>query len=310
MQKVVYDPENLGAFYSERVNRNIGWITPGEQAILRQSVVGIAGCGGMGGLLAATLIRLGIGEVRIADTEVFDISNINRQFAAFHSTIGKSKAEETARQLREITPDVRLVVYPEGIVSGTVGDFVSGCHLICDEIEFWAIGSRIMLHQVAQSQGVPLITCSSVGFGSRLFYFDHAGMDMAEMLGFTLSEAMYLQLEIQNNTINENDVQRVMKAVLSGLIPELPKYSEDGNSYDDKATCIKRLMQEQRASIIATNPPLASGFAANHALLSLLSSKGSARSIPSIPPTPGYIHLDAVKLIAKQVWRTRITDND
>src|SRR3989338_5770836 len=70
------------SFYWERVDRNIGWITREEQALLRNATVGIAGCGGMGGMIAERLLRLGVGEMRIADPEVFDISNINRQFAA------------------------------------------------------------------------------------------------------------------------------------------------------------------------------------------------------------------------------------
>src|ERR1700721_482305 len=74
-------------YYRERTDRNIGWITAEEQEILRNSVVGIAGTGGMGGLLAATLVRVGIGEIRISDSDVFDVSNINRQFAATRNTI-------------------------------------------------------------------------------------------------------------------------------------------------------------------------------------------------------------------------------
>ena len=79
-------------FYRERIDRNIGWITKEEQKMLRTKAIGIAGCGGMGGLLAQIFIRLGIGEIHIADCEVFDVSNLNRQFAAARGTIGVSKA--------------------------------------------------------------------------------------------------------------------------------------------------------------------------------------------------------------------------
>ncbi|HYF28845.1 MAG TPA: ThiF family adenylyltransferase, partial [Candidatus Paceibacterota bacterium] len=76
------------AYYAERVDRNIGWLTEAEQYALFGKVVGIAGCGGMGGAIAQSLLRLGVGEIRIADPEVFDISNINRQFAARRDSIG------------------------------------------------------------------------------------------------------------------------------------------------------------------------------------------------------------------------------
>src|SRR5947207_2922785 len=84
------------AYYGVRADLNIGWITSEEQIAVRKSVIGIAGCGGMGGQLAEKLFRLGVGELRIADSEVFDISNINRQLAARREVVGKSKAIETA----------------------------------------------------------------------------------------------------------------------------------------------------------------------------------------------------------------------
>lgn len=54
-------------FYREMVNRNIGVISVEEQEKLRKSCVAVAGCGGMGGLSAEQLVRLGVGRVKIAD---------------------------------------------------------------------------------------------------------------------------------------------------------------------------------------------------------------------------------------------------
>jgi hypothetical protein len=86
-------------YFRERTDRNLGWISWEEQELLRSTVIGVAGCGGMGGQLAEKFLRLGVGEVRIADSEVFDASNLNRQFAVLRNTLGKSKALETARML-------------------------------------------------------------------------------------------------------------------------------------------------------------------------------------------------------------------
>src|SRR5690606_20489470 len=59
-------------YYNARVDRNIGWITPEEQSMLKHKTVGISGCGGMGGLLAQILLRAGIGHIKIADNSAFD----------------------------------------------------------------------------------------------------------------------------------------------------------------------------------------------------------------------------------------------
>jgi hypothetical protein len=57
-------PANVNEeYYSERTDRQIGWITREEQNdIIRPKAIGVAGCGGMGGALAEIFIRLGINE--------------------------------------------------------------------------------------------------------------------------------------------------------------------------------------------------------------------------------------------------------
>ncbi|CAN5741295.1 ThiF family adenylyltransferase [soil metagenome] len=298
-------------YYRERTDRNIGWITPREQDRLRHSVVGIAGCGGMGGLLAAIFARLGIGEIRIADCEVFDVSNLNRQFAATSSTIGSSKAFETARMVRAITDDMTLAVYPQGITEKTVDQFLDGCDIVCDEIEFWALGARILLHERACQVPIPLVNCSTVGFGTRLFLFDHTGMTMEEMVGISLGNAYVLQERISNRTATHQEIQRVLFAMLNGLIPELPEYHHCNSPYLSRDECMRRLRDECTAPIIATNPSLASGFLANHVLLTLLSGSDgvqSTRSIVRPPRTPGYLYFDSALMQAKVVLREEVSN--
>lgn len=88
-----YDDE----LYWKRVRRNLGWLgdTEEEQRMrqekLRDVVVGIAGCGGIGGAVADRLVRLGVRNLKIADPDTFDVSNINRQLGATVDNVGKNK---------------------------------------------------------------------------------------------------------------------------------------------------------------------------------------------------------------------------
>ena len=302
----VYDllPKNFSQeFYDERTDRNIGWITREEQEMLRNSKVGIAGCGGMGGLVAATLLRLGVGEIRIADTEVFDVSNLNRQFAATKGTIGKSKAFETAKMLRAITDDTRIIVYPQGIKEETVESFTSGCDVICDEIEFWAVAGRIILHETAGQFGVTIFNCNTVGFGTRLFAFSPGGKSMSELLGLSYQEAKDAERVLCNKTSDSKMVRTVMESVIHGLVPELPEYCLSDKR---RAAILERLWSEGKASIIATNPPMASGFISDHILFFLLRNSATKRQLPKIPPIPGYLFFDAMKFEARSVCRQEV----
>lgn len=300
-------PKNPDAdYYRERTNRNLGWITPEEQEILHRSVLYVGGCGGMGGALAATFVRAGIGEVRIGDSEDFEVSNTNRQFAAGRYTLGKSKAFETARMIRAITDDSMLVVYPQGITEETAATSVEGCDIVLDEIEFWAVGSRLLLHQAARKAGVPLLNCNTVGFGTRLFLFEPDGYTMEDLLGFSYEEAKTLQERVQTKTASPEEVQLMMRRVLTGLVPELPEYSTYPGTYSTVEAALRRLLEENRATIIATNPAMAAGFLADHTLFQLLKNSPVRRNYVLPPPAPGYLYFDAGFLCAKRVERTEV----
>ncbi|MDB5265225.1 MAG: molybdopterin and thiamine biosynthesis dinucleotide-utilizing enzyme [Parcubacteria group bacterium] len=280
--------------YSERTDRNIGWITKEEQLLLREAVVGIAGCGGMGGLLAAILVRMGVGEVRIADCETFDQSNVNRQFAAQQSTIGKSKAVETARLMREIADDTTIAVYPLGITEDSVESFVSGCDLICDEIELLAMDARILLHQRARSAGVPLLNCNSIGFSTNLFLYTPGGIPIEEVIGCSYERAKELCRKSANH--DKAAMHLIIKSMLDAVVPEIPEYRF---ATAEKGAFLERLMLEEKVSIIASNPPMATGFLANRLVLQLLGRSTSLRSILETPLMPLYLHFDAAHMRAE-----------
>ena len=88
--------------YDQVYLRNIGIFTGRQQARLRQAKITVAGVGGVGGIQAVTLARMGIGEMTIMDPGVFDEPDMNRQYAAMKNTIGQNKARATAGLLKKI----------------------------------------------------------------------------------------------------------------------------------------------------------------------------------------------------------------
>ena len=82
---------------------------PGSTEILRASTVAVAGCGGLGSNAAVSLTRAGVGHLILADFDVVEASNLNRQHY-FQADIGKNKVDALAAHLRAINPDVRLAL--------------------------------------------------------------------------------------------------------------------------------------------------------------------------------------------------------
>lgn len=69
----------------------------------------VIGLGGVGSFAAEFLARAGVGNMHIVDGDIVDITNINRQLPALHSTIGQHKVELVAARLLDINPRLNLV---------------------------------------------------------------------------------------------------------------------------------------------------------------------------------------------------------
>jgi sulfur carrier protein ThiS adenylyltransferase len=84
--------------------------TPGVHDRLRQATVGIAGVGGLGSAIAVALARSGVGRLIIADFDVVEPSNLNRQ-QYFIDQIGLPKVDALRENLRRINPYVKVAVF-------------------------------------------------------------------------------------------------------------------------------------------------------------------------------------------------------
>ena len=134
----------------------------GEDALnrLRKSHVGIVGCGAVGSFAIEALARAGIGCLTLIDGDDVEVTNINRQLCALHSTLGKPKTEILKKRLYDICPDT--TVYTKNV-------FVScdNCDSLWDEKPDFVIDAidtisgKIPLILELQKQHIPFI--SSMG---------------------------------------------------------------------------------------------------------------------------------------------------
>ena len=78
---------------------------------LAAAKVAVFGVGGVGGFCVEALARAGVGTLHLYDDDTVSESNLNRQIAALHSTIGLPKAEVVAARVRDINPacDVKAI---------------------------------------------------------------------------------------------------------------------------------------------------------------------------------------------------------
>ena len=170
--------------YTEAFSRNLGLLTPAEQERLRRAHVAIAGLGGVGGVHAQALARVGIGSFSLADFDRFEVANMNRQVGATVDTLGRPKVDVMAESLVAINPEIRLRLFPAGIDERNVGDFLAGASAAIDGIDFFCMQARRLLFQKARRQGIPALTAAPAGFGATLHVFTPEGMSFDRYFDF------------------------------------------------------------------------------------------------------------------------------
>lgn len=75
---------------------------------LKNSNVLVVGMGGVGSFAAEFIARAGVGKMTIVDGDTVDITNVNRQLPALHSTVGQPKVKIVGDRLMDINPELKL----------------------------------------------------------------------------------------------------------------------------------------------------------------------------------------------------------
>ena len=258
--------------YEAAFSRNIGWVTESEQNRLRNARVAIGGLGGVGGVHLLTLARLGIGCFNIADFDVFDIVNFNRQVGATINTLHHSKIDVLAEMAREINPELELKLFPSGIQEDSLNEFLRGVDLYVDGLDFFAFSARRLTFAACERMGIPVVTAAPLGLGTALLVFGPGGMPFEDYFGFEGSDEMEMAIRF-----------------LVGLSPAMLE-----RGYIADMSRISLAERRGPSSIAACQ--LCAGVAAIESL-KLLLGRGGVRL------APWGSQFDAYRMIYKKTWR-------
>ncbi len=267
---------------SARFERNLGFLSVEEQAIIQGSSVAIAGAGGDGGMLAIQLARMGVGELRLADPDPFEIENINRQAVCTDLTVGKNKATAVAEFVKLINPDISTIVYEDGINILNVESFLTGADLLIDETEFTLHALAVLLAREARNQNIPNLTAMNVGFGTVVTTYKPDGPKLEKRLGFKEDQGI---IEIDEAVVP-----------LSRWLPYIPPYA-------DLKVFEKVAKGEKSAPSVAPGVAMAAGVGASQAMLNLLRESDNKRVKPTYAPRA--IVIDAMTIKARKVRYNR-----
>jgi sulfur carrier protein ThiS adenylyltransferase len=127
--------------------------------------VGLAGAGGLGSNCAAALARSGVGNIVIADYDIVESQNLNRQYY-FTDQVGKYKTEALKENILRINPEIRVITHLITLDRSNITDIFSSCDVIIEAFDNAEMKEMLIETVQKRMTGVPLIVGSGMaGWG-------------------------------------------------------------------------------------------------------------------------------------------------
>lgn len=182
---------------------------------LAKKRVAVFGVGGVGGFVCEGLVRSGIGMIDIIDKDTVDISNLNRQLIALHSTVGMNKVDVLEARLKDINKDLIVNKYKCFFLPETSGSFeFEKYDYVVDAID--NVTGKIELVLKAKEAGVPII--SAMGAGNKL---DPTAFQVADIYKTNVCPLA----RVMRRELKKRGVDR-LKVVYSKEEPIKPSFAE------------------------------------------------------------------------------------
>ncbi|WP_019100305.1 HesA/MoeB/ThiF family protein [Chromobacterium haemolyticum] len=141
----------------------------GQQRLSRSRAL-IVGAGGLGSPVALYLASAGVGQISIADDDVVELSNLQRQIVHDSDSLGRLKAESAAERMRRINPVVDARPLARRLDQAALDELAAGHDLVLDCSDNFA--TRHAVNRACVAAGTPLVSGAAVRFAGQLAVFD------------------------------------------------------------------------------------------------------------------------------------------
>ena len=164
-------PASFTADQAQRYSRHLLIPEVGEagQHKLLQSKVLLIGAGGLGSPAAYYLASAGVGTLGIVDSDVVDLTNLQRQILHTTERIGESKVDSAKATLEALNPDVRIVGYRERLTSANIDRIIAEYDVVIDGADNFP--TRYLLNDASIKHRIPVVHGSIYRFEGQVTVF-------------------------------------------------------------------------------------------------------------------------------------------
>ena len=163
---MAFSNEQLERYARHIVLKDVG--AKGQEKLLNAKVL-IIGVGGLGSPVAMYLAAAGIGTIGIADADVVDLSNLQRQIAHNTEKIGTAKVESAKETINRMNPDVTVHTYQTLVTKDNILDFIQDYDFIIDGTDNFS--SKFLINDACVMAKKPFCHAGILGFQGQLMTY-------------------------------------------------------------------------------------------------------------------------------------------
>jgi len=179
------------------------------QESLRNAKVLVIGLGGLGCPVALYLGSAGIGHLLLADFDQVDLSNLQRQIAHSHASIGHNKAESVGATIEQLNPDCEVSVCQRKLVGDELVALVKQVDVVLDCTDNYE--TRADINRACVKVQVPLVSGSAIRWEGQLAVFD------ARQSASPCYHCLYGQLGSEQLTCSEAGIMSPVVGVVGSM---------------------------------------------------------------------------------------------
>jgi adenylyltransferase/sulfurtransferase len=219
----------------------------GQQKLL-DAHVAVIGAGGLGSPAAMYLASAGVGRLTIADPDVVDLSNLQRQILHTSLDLGRPKVESAKQLLTALNPDVDVTTLKARVDGPQLQELAQQSDVIVDASDNFA--TRFAVNAASVASGTPLVSGAAVRLEGQLSVFIPSRSDSP------CYHCLYREGEEPDQTCTDNGVMAPIVGVIGSLqaLEVLKLLSGVGETLCGRLLVFDGLYQDWRSIGLSRDP--------------------------------------------------------
>jgi adenylyltransferase/sulfurtransferase len=184
-----FTKKQIDRYSRQIILKKIGII--GQKKLLRSSVL-IVGAGGLGSPIAIYLTALGIGNIRIIDKDIVEISNLSRQIIFSSNDVKKNKSSIAINKLKKLNPDIQFKSFQKKLTKKNIDQIAKSVDVIVDGSDNFR--TRFLINDYCLENKKILVSGAISRFDGQVYTFN-----------FSKNKSPCLRCFMPNIPINSDD---------------------------------------------------------------------------------------------------------